>query len=115
MSWALLANRSSCFAGRELTLALAPLPDKMREAINDQFIRVFAGEGTAQDTADLAKKYGCDVVVVVPQDKAWAHDPFAASPDYRLADNRDGKWRIYLAVKTDQTVSLERLKSRRTS
>jgi hypothetical protein len=103
MSWALLANRSSCFAGRELTLALAPLPDKMREAINDQFIRVFAGDGTVQDIADLAKKYGCDVVVVVPQDKAWARDPFAASPDYRLADNRDGKWRIYLAVKTDQT------------
>ena len=104
ISWALLANRGSCFAGRELTLALAPLPDQMREAINDQFVRVFAGEGTAQDTADIAKKYGCDVVVVVPQDKAWVHDPFAASPDYRLADNRDGKWRIYLAIKTDQTV-----------
>ena len=27
MSWALLANRSSCFAGRELALALAPLSD----------------------------------------------------------------------------------------
>ena len=51
----------------------------------------------------MAKKYGCDVVVVVPQDKAWANDPFAASPDYRLAENRDGRWRIYLAVKTDQT------------
>jgi hypothetical protein len=104
ISWALLANRGSCFAGRELTLALAPLPDQMREAINDQFVRVFAGEGTAQDTADIAKKHGCDVVVVVPQDKAWVHDPFAASPDYRLADNRDGKWRIYRVVKTDQTV-----------
>ena len=103
MSWALLANRSSCFAGRELALALAPLPDEMREAINDQFIRVFAGDGTARTLPIIAKKYGCDVVVVVPQDKAWAHDPFAASPDYRLADNRDGKWRIYVAVKTDQT------------
>jgi len=104
ISWALLANRSSCFAGRELTLALAPLPDKMREAVNDQFIRVFSGEGTPQDTSDLANKYGCDVVVVVPQDKAWGHDPFAASPDYRLADSRDGKWRIYAVVKSGPAV-----------
>jgi hypothetical protein len=104
MSWALQANRSSCFAGRELVLALAPLPDATREAINAQFVRVFAGEGTPQDVTDFAKKYGCDVVVVVPQDGAWTHDPFAASPDYRLADNRDGQWRIYTVVKADQTV-----------
>ena len=101
MSWALLANRSSCFAGRELALALAPLSDDRREAINAQFVRVFAGEGTPQDVDDMARKYGCDVVVVVPQDKAWTNDPFASSPDYRLAENRDGRWRIYVAVKAD--------------
>jgi hypothetical protein len=97
MSWALLANRSSCFAGRELALALAPLSKDMLETINAQFIRVFAGEGTPQDVTDMAKKYACDVVVVVPQDGAWNNDPFAASPDYRLAENRDGRWRIYVA------------------
>ena len=96
ISWALLANRSSCFAGRELVLALAPLPAADREAINAQFVRVFAGEGTAAEVADMATKYGCDVVVLVPQDKAWGHDPFAASTNYRLMDNRDGRWRIYL-------------------
>jgi hypothetical protein len=101
ISWALLANRSSCFAGRELALALAPLSDAGREAINAQFVRVFAGEGTAGDLSDMARKYACDVVVVVPQDKAWNNDPFASSPDYRLADNRDGRWRIYVAVKAD--------------
>jgi len=101
ISWALLANRSSCFAGRELALALAPLPDDMREAINAQFVRVFAGEGTAGDLSEMASKYACDVVVVVPQDKAWSNDPFASSPDYRLAENRDGRWRIYVAVKAD--------------
>jgi hypothetical protein len=99
ISWALLANRSSCFAGRESALALAPLSNGGREAINAQFIRVFAGEGTPADVAELAKKYACDVVVVVPQDGAWNNDPFAASPDYRLAENRDGRWRIYVAVK----------------
>jgi hypothetical protein len=97
ISWALLANRSSCFAGRELALALAPLSDRLREAINAQFVRVFAGEGTAEDLSDMAKKYGCDVVVLVPQDKAWNNDPFASSAEYRLAENRDSRWRIYVA------------------
>jgi hypothetical protein len=103
MSWALLANRSSCFAGRELALALAPLSKDMLETIKAQFVRVFAGEGTPADVAELAKKYVCDVLVVVPQDGAWNNDPFAASPDYRLAENRDGRWRIYVAVKADPT------------
>jgi hypothetical protein len=101
ISWALLANRDSCFAGRELALAFAPLPDGIREAISAQFVRVFAGEGTPQDVGDIEKKYGCEVVVVTPQDKAWSNDPFAASPDFKLAENRDGKWRIYTVVKPD--------------
>ena len=98
MSWALLANRSSCFAGRDLAIAFAPLPPQRREAINAQFVRVFDGQGTPEDVRDMATKYGCDIVVVVPQDKAWDNDPFAASPDYRLAENRDGRWRIYVRV-----------------
>jgi hypothetical protein len=97
ISWALLADRSSCFAGRELALAFAPVPAVRREAINKQFIRVFAGEGTAQDLSEMTKEYGCDVVVVVPQDGAWNNDPFAKSADYRLAETRDGRWRIYVA------------------
>ena len=99
ISWALLADRSSCFAGREMALAFAPLAPPRREAIDTQFIRVFAGEGTAADVNDMAKQYGCEVVVVVPQDKAWDNDPFAASTDYRLAENRDGRWRIYVRAK----------------
>lgn len=100
MSWALLANRSSCFAGRELALAFAPLPAARREAINEQFIRIFAGEGTPADIGDLARVFGCQVVVVVPQDKIWTSDPFASSPDYRLAEIREGRWRIYVRTAT---------------
>lgn len=98
MSWALLANRSSCFAGREMALAFAPLPPDRREAINAQFIRVFAGQGSAGDIDAMATKYACDVVAVVPQDGAWSKDPFASSPDYRLAQTRAGRWRIYTRV-----------------
>jgi hypothetical protein len=96
ISWALLANRSSCFAGLDLALAFAPLPPQRREAINSQFVRVFAGEGTADDVHDLATQYGCDVAVVVSTDKAWTRDPFAGSPDYRLAETHADTWKIYL-------------------
>ncbi len=96
ISWALLADRSSCFAGRELALAYTPLPPHRREAINAQFVRVFAGQGTPDDVGALAKTYGCDVIVVTAQDGAWTNDPFAASADYRLTDSRAGAWRIYV-------------------
>jgi len=99
LSWALLADRSSCFAGRELAIPFAPLPPERRDAINNQFVRVFAGEARPGDVGELATKYDCDVVVVVPQDGAWTNDPFAASVDYRLAESRDDRWRIYVRVR----------------
>jgi hypothetical protein len=99
ISWALLADRSSCFAGREMALAFLPLSPERREAINAQFIRIFAGEGTPDDVRALATDYGCDTVVVVSQDGAWTKDPFAASSLYRLAESREDRWRIY--VKAD--------------
>jgi len=99
LSWALLADRSSCFAGRELAIPFAPLPPERRDAINDQFIRLFAGEARSGDVGELAMKYDCDVVVVVPQDGAWANDPFAAGADYRLADSRNDRWRIYVKAR----------------
>ena len=48
---------------------------------------------------DLATKYGCDVFLLAPQDKTWEQDPFAAGPDYRLAEAREGRWRIYVRTK----------------
>ena len=99
ISWALLSNRSSCFAGREMAIPFAPLSPQLRSMIDAEFLRVFDGKGTSSDVQDLATKYGCDVVVLVPQDKAWDQDPFAASPDYRLAEARDRRWRIYLRRK----------------
>lgn len=96
MSWALLANRNSCFAGRELAIAFASLPRERREALNARFIRVFAGQPMPEDVGELAAKSGCDVVVLVPQDGAWNNDPFAASADYRLAENCENRWRIYV-------------------
>ena len=62
-SWALLADRSSCFAGRELALAFASLPAERREVINTQFIRVFDGKAQAGRNIDeLAKTFACVVL-----------------------------------------------------
>ncbi len=51
------------------------------------------------DVSDMAQQYGCEIVVVVPQDNAWDNDRFGASSAYRLAENRDDRWRIYVRVK----------------
>ncbi len=96
ISWALLANRSSCFAGLDLALAYTSLPPERRATINAQFVRVFAGEGTVDDVHAMATQYGCDVIAVAPTDGAWDHDPFAASTDYRVAETRNGSWKIYV-------------------
>ena len=95
ISWALLANRRSCFAGRELALVFVPLPAARRDEINAQFIRVFDGTGSAEDIRDLATRYGCRAIVLTSRDGAWSRDPFAASGYYHLVDERNGQWRIY--------------------
>lgn len=98
MSWALLADRRSCFAGYELALAFAPLTVEHRTAISELFLRVFAGAGTEADVAALATRYGCRTVLLTAGDGAWSHDLFAASPRYRLAEAAPGRWRIYVAT-----------------
>jgi hypothetical protein len=98
LSWALLSNRSSCFAGRELTLAYAPLPRGRREEINALFIRVFAGTGSANDVRDLALRFGCRAIVLTAEDGAWQRDPFAASGLYQLAESSPERWRIYRSI-----------------
>ena len=94
ISWALLSNRSSCYAGLHLAIAYVPVPAERRATIDAQFIRVFEGKGSAEDVATLATQYRCDVILLTPYDKAWDADPFAASPDYELVEN-DPRWRIY--------------------
>jgi len=97
LSWALFADRRSCFAGNELAIAFSALPSERRSTIADQFRRVFAGDGTPDDIRALARTHRCDVVVVTVFDGAWSRDPFAASPFYRLAEAEPGLWRIYSA------------------
>jgi hypothetical protein len=98
ISWALLADRRSCFAGRELALVYASLPRPQLEEIDARFIRVFAGKAEPGDIEELATKYDCRLVVLTSADGAWASDPFAGDPRYRLVEEKLGAWRIYRVV-----------------
>jgi len=98
ISWALFANRRSCFAGWNLARAFVPLPEAEIDRIERLFDRVFAGEAQPQDVDALARRYACRVVVVTAGDGAWSRDPFAQSGLYRLVEGKDATWRIYRAV-----------------
>ena len=51
ISWALFANRASCFAGR--SFPHSSLPYDRLGSIDEQFRRVFAGHGSADDVRDM--------------------------------------------------------------
>ena len=57
ISWALLADRRSCFASNELATAFAPIPAARREQVETQFLRVFAGEPKPGDIGQLAMRF----------------------------------------------------------
>jgi hypothetical protein len=96
ISWALMANRRSCFAGEELAVAFAPISAEERWQMTDRFQRVFEGQAEKQDLAVLAQTYDCRVAVITPQDGAWKRDPFASSSFYTLVESRQARWRIYV-------------------
>jgi len=98
ISWALFADRRSCFAGWDLARAFVALPQARIDALEALFRRVFAGDGTPEETHELATRYACRVVVVTPEDGAWRRDPFALSGEYRLVEAKPDAWRIYRAV-----------------
>ena len=98
ISWSLLADRRSCYAGWALARAFVALPGAEIDAVDGLFVRVFAGEGSVEDVHLLATRYGCHAIILSAQDGAWRRDPFADSPDYRLAEEAAAKWRLYVAT-----------------
>jgi hypothetical protein len=72
-----------------MAIAFAPL--SAERWASRRLLRVFAGEGTAHDVHKLATQYGCDVAVVVAQDKVWDSHSFVGAPDYRLAETGESR------------------------
>ena len=97
ISWALFADRRSCFAGWDLARAYVALPGPEIDQLQAMFVRVFAGNGSPEDIQALAEKYGCRLIVIAASDGAWQHDMFATSVDYALVEEKAGWWRIYRA------------------
>ena len=98
ISWALLADRRSCYASPALVGPFSAL-SKAREAeIGAQFVRVFSGQALPGDVEALATQFNCRTAVVTHDDGAWVRDPFATSARYRLADG-NAQWRIYRVAK----------------
>lgn len=98
ISWALLADRRSCYAGLALIGPFSAQSHARQAEIDAQFARVFAGQAKSGDVEQLATYYRCATAVVVPSDGAWGSDPFAASPFYRPVEATPD-WRIYRAVR----------------
>jgi hypothetical protein len=105
-SWALLANRRSCFAHSDLAIALVSLRPEERADIAARFARVFDGLGSEEDVTILDRDYGCRVVVLTPADAAWTHDPFAQTPRYRQVEAMPLRWRIYVSTNANGDVPL---------
>jgi hypothetical protein len=103
ISWALLANRRSCYAGEELAIAFAPISAEQRWQMSERFQRVFQGQAQAQDLAMLSQTYDCRIAVVTAQDGAWQQDPFAGSAYYTLVESRPNRWRIYARTSSEGT------------
>lgn len=98
LSWALLADRRSCFASWDLAHAYAALPGTEIDALDRLMKRAFAGTASAEEVRSLATAHHCRVIVLTPADGAWQSDPFAASGEYRLVAEKAQAWRIYRAA-----------------
>jgi hypothetical protein len=98
ISWALLANRRSCYAGKGYTAPFTTLsPDRIND-IEGLFMRVFVGNGTDSDVRQLATRYQCRVALLTAEDPAWTNDPFANSAIYRLVEEKPHQWKIYRSI-----------------
>lgn len=109
ISWALMGDRRSCYAGYDLATAFASVAPAERAAIDQIFERVFSGAPVGADVEQLANRFGCDTIVLTPQDGAWQRDPFLSGRVYRRVDSAEG-WRIYRRV--DPQMPLNQLKPR---
>jgi hypothetical protein len=95
ISWALLANRRSCYAGPDFALPFAPVTLDRRAEIEAEFTRLFSGTLSRSDIDQMAAEFNCSLVVVTPEDRAWATGPLASDSQYHLVESKPDAWRIY--------------------
>ena len=95
ISWALLSDRASCYAGWQAVVAYGGLKRARLDALSAAVQRVFGGAAASGDIETLVRDFGCRVFLLVPGDGAWAADTFAGDPAFRLVASVPDRWRIY--------------------
>jgi hypothetical protein len=95
ISWALLANRRSCYAGPDFALPFAPVTRKRRAEVDAQFTLLFSGKLGRGDIDQMAAEFNCSIVAVTPEDGAWTTGPLASESPYDLLESKSDAWRIY--------------------
>lgn len=95
ISWALLADRRSCYAGWDLARAFVARPAAEIDRLEALFQRVFSGDASSEEVSSLADRYECRLIILTPSDGAWDKDEFAASSRYRLVEEKADRWKIY--------------------
>ena len=95
ISWALMANRRSCYAGRDFALPFAPMTRDHRTEIEAEFSSLFSGKVSRDDLDQIATKFNCSLVVLTPEDGAWTTGLLASDSPYELVESKPDAWRIY--------------------
>ena len=98
ISWALLADRRSCYAGWEFARPFAPLSKTGADELDRSFRSVFAGTVSADAAKRLFAEHDCRLIVVTPADGAWEAASFLDDPAFQRVDDAPGAWRIFRYV-----------------
>ena len=95
ISWALLSDRASCYAGWQAVVAYGGLKRARLDALSAAVQRVFGGAAASGDIETLVRDFGCRVFIIVPGDGAWNASPFAGNAAFTLLESAPERWRIY--------------------
>jgi hypothetical protein len=94
IGWALLADRSACYAGWATVHPFAAVPTAGIYADELALRRVFDGAPGAGDLGTLVA-LGCRYALVTARSPAWQHDPFTGAAGGQLVGGVAGAWRLY--------------------
>lgn len=96
ISWALFADRRSCYAGWEFARPFSRASSEDVDRADDEFRAAFAGTASSEAVRRLFDRHECRIVVVTPADGAWnVANAFAGDAGFELLSERPGVWRIY--------------------
>lgn len=95
ISWALFADRRSCYAGWEFARPFAAATRAEVDRVDQEFRAAFDGAASVETVRRIFVRHQCRFAVVTASDGAWADGPFSRNPDFELLDEKMDSWRIY--------------------